>query len=281
MRNISIIVLILVVVSCSSRYEGYSDLGDDLFKKQITLGEDGNAALITDYYGILLTYNPDSANQMGTYLLVHPEELHNYFQHEELLRQINGLKEGEIVRFILSKSHVTELFARDSSVYDEKQMCGLEIKMDQRFSENDNICNYFMLQAQEGFMPEMDAIKLCQSTMDKTWEDFGKISMCWVNKTEGDSVKAGREISIEYNTYWLDGVRQDSLTSMTMPFGKPGQLIPGLQYGLSLMKEGERAMIYMPSELAFGEEGSKTGIIPARTPIYFDVRVSNVVSESE
>jgi peptidylprolyl isomerase len=61
-----------------------------------------------------------------------------------------------------------------------------------------------------------------------------------------------------------------------LPFGKPGQLIPGLQYGLSLMKSGERALIFMPSALAFGEDGSNTGIIPPRTPIYFDVNVIEV-----
>lgn len=280
MKYIIYFFAIVLMYSCTSRFEGYSDLGDDLFKKQLTLGDESSSTLISDYFGLMLTLNPDSAEQAGTYLLVHPEELYKYFKHEELLRQINEMKEGEIARYILPQKAVADLFD-SAEASDVEQMCGVEIKMDKRFADEDNICNYFMLQAQERYMPEMDAIKLCQSTMDKSWEDFGKISMCWINRTEGDSIHPGDDISIEYNTYLLDGVRKDSLTSMRMPFGKPGQLIPGLQYGISLMKEGERALIYMPSELAFGEEGSKTGIIPPRTPIYFDVRISEANSTIE
>jgi len=53
-------------------------------------------------------------------------------------------------------------------------------------------------------------------------------------------------------------------------------MIPGMQYGISLMRAGERALVYMPSSLAFGEDGSQTGIIPPKTPIYFDINVLEV-----
>jgi peptidylprolyl isomerase len=54
-----------------------------------------------------------------------------------------------------------------------------------------------------------------------------------------------------------------------------------MQYALSLMKAGERALVYMPSELAFGESGSSTGIIPPKTPIYFDINVLQVDKSKE
>jgi peptidylprolyl isomerase len=68
---------------------------------------------------------------------------------------------------------------------------------------------------------------------------------------------------------------------MALNFGKPGQLVQGMQYALSLMKAGERALVYMPSELAFGESGSSTGIIPPKTPIYFDINVLQVDKSKE
>ena len=263
------------MIGCAPSFEGYSELDSKHFKKLLVLGNERGGALISSYYGMLVSLNPDSAFSMQTYLLVHPEELHNYFTSDVILKEINNMKEGEISRFILPSTEISQLFDTLKNASAER-FSAVEVKMEKRFSDEDNICSFFMHQAQEAMIPELDAIKLCQSTMDKEWEDFGQISMAWVRKTEGDSIKTGREISIEYNTFWLNGLRKDSLTSMTLPFGKPGQLIPGLQYGLSLMKSGERALIFMPSALAFGEDGSNTGIIPPRTPIYFDVNVIEV-----
>jgi FKBP-type peptidyl-prolyl cis-trans isomerase len=276
MRRLYILsYIIIALIGCAPSFEGYSELDSKHFKKLLVLGNERGGALISSYYGMLVSLNPDSAVTMQTYLLVHPEELHNYFSSDVILKQINDMKEGEITRFILPSLEISHLFdtLKNSSA---ERFSAVEVKMEKRFSDDDNICGFFMHQAQEAMIPELDAIKLCQSTMDKEWEDFGQISMAWLRKTDGDSIKAGREISIEYNTFWLNGIRKDSLTSMNLPFGKPGQLIPGLQYGLSLMKNGERALIFMPSALAFGEEGSNTGIIPARTPIYFDVNVIDV-----
>jgi FKBP-type peptidyl-prolyl cis-trans isomerase len=276
MRRLYIFSYIIVaLIGCAPSFEGYSELDSKHFKKLLVLGNERGGALISSYYGMLVSLNPDSAFSMQTYLLVHPEELHNYFTSDVILKEINDMKEGEISRFIMPSTEISQLFDTLKNASAER-FSAVEVKMEKRFSDEDNICSFFMHQAQEAMIPELDAIKLCQSTMDKEWEDFGQISMAWVRKTEGDSIKTGREISIEYNTFWLNGVRKDSLTSMTLPFGKPGQLIPGLQYGLSLMKSGERALIFMPSALAFGEDGSNTGIIPARTPIYFDVNVIEV-----
>lgn len=276
MRRLYIFSYIIVaLIGCAPSFEGYSELDSKHFKKLLVLGNERGGALISSYYGMLVSLNPDSAFSMQTYLLVHPEELHNYFTSDVILKEINDMKEGEISRFIMPSTEISQLFDTLKNASAER-FSAVEVKMEKRFSDEDNICSFFMHQAQEAMIPELDAIKLCQSTMDKEWEDFGQISMAWVRKTEGDSIKTGREISIEYNTFWLNGIRKDSLTSMTLPFGKPGQLIPGLQYGLSLMKSGERALIFMPSALAFGEDGSNTGIIPARTPIYFDVNVIEV-----
>jgi hypothetical protein len=264
--------IIIALIGCAPAFEGYSELDSKHFKKLLVLGNERGGALISSYYGMMISLNPDSTLSMQTYLLVHPEELHNYFESDVILKQINEMKEGEISRFILPSLEISQLFdtLKNSS---PERFSSVEVKMEKRFSDDDNICGYYMHQAQESMIPELDAIKLCQSTIDKEWEDFGQISMAWVRKTDGDSIKTGREISIEYNTFWLNGTRMDSLTSMSLPFGKPGQLIPGLQYGLSLMKSGERALIFMPSTLAFGEEGSTSGIIPPKTPIYFDVNV--------
>jgi FKBP-type peptidyl-prolyl cis-trans isomerase len=275
--GVFVMLIAVSIASCEGKHPEYLDLGDGHYKKLLALGDDQGNAVISSYFALQVTLFPDSlGNQKGTYLLVHPEELYKYFPHESLLKDINQMKQGEICRYILPGKESLLLFSADSMELVNRVEVEYEVKMEKRFASDDNICEYFMHKAQENMMDEIDAIKLCQSTKNMEWLDYGKISMAWINKTDGDSIKAGDEITIEYNTYWLDGTRKDSLTNMQTAFGKPGQMIPGMQYGISLMRAGERALVYMPSSLAFGEDGSQTGIIPPKTPIYFDINVLEV-----
>lgn len=243
----------------------------------VMLGNDQSTSLIASYYAFQIGINPDSSNTRTlTYVLVHPEELYSYIPSEAVLKDVNNMRQGEVNRYIVPGREAIAFFPEDSVSLTAKANVVLEVMMERRFDTADNVCSYFMHKAQEDLMDEMSAIKLCQSTQKKDWEDHGKVSISWITKTDGATIEAGNDVDIEYNTYWLDGTRKDSLTYMRTTFGKPGQLIPGLQYGLSFLKSGERALICMPSELAFGEEGSRTGIIPAKTPIYFDINVLEV-----
>lgn len=265
-----------ILTSCSKTPEGYSEVAPDHFKKLLVLGDDHQESMNAAYYGLDITLFPDSTGRAETFLLVHPEELYRYFNQNDVLKEINEMKQNQIMRFIVPGKTVASLYVGDSAAFASRAQVECEVKMEKRFSSSENTCTYFMHKAQEGMISELDAIKLCQGTTNRTWEDYGKVSFSWIRRTEGDSVKAGRDIVVQYNTYWLDGTRKDTLTAMALNFGKPGQLVQGMQYALSLMKAGERALVYMPSELAFGESGSSTGIIPPRTPIYFDINVLEV-----
>jgi len=284
MKNTVIVTFLgfILFTSCSETPEGYSELAPDHYYKLLVLGDDINDPLNTEYYGLDITLFPDSqAARTQTFLLVHPEELYKYFNQNEVLKEINEMKPNQVIRLIVPSKTIASLHTGDSLAFLNLPSVECEVRMEKRFSSRENICTYFMHKAQENMITEMDAIKLCQGTTNRTWEDYGKVSFSWLKRTEGDSVKAGRDIVIEYNTYWLDGTRKDTITAMALNFGKPGQLVQGMQYALSLMKAGERALVYMPSELAFGESGSSTGIIPPKTPIYFDINVLQVDKSKE
>ncbi|MFN8698533.1 MAG: FKBP-type peptidyl-prolyl cis-trans isomerase [Flavobacteriales bacterium] len=140
---------------------------------------------------------------------------------------------------------------------------------------------YLQSAAQQGELEEHIAIELALMNASDSLEQHGKLYIQRHEHGMGDSVSTGREVHIRYHTFLLNGIQLDSITEMVFPFGKPGQLIPGLQYGLSFMQEGDSATIFMPSFLAFGEGGSSTGIVPPFTPVYFEVKVLNVLAENE
>jgi len=102
----------------------------------------------------------------------------------------------------------------------------------------------------------------------------------------------GDEIEISYVQYVIKtnpgtlAVR-DSLIDTTfatrsafVPFFDRA-LIPGLQEGLLLLREGSRATLLLPARLAFGAQGSVNGTIPPNTPIRIDATLKRSRSETQ
>lgn len=58
-----------------------------------------------------------------------------------------------------------------------------------------------------------------------------------------------------------------------MPFAYGSQMIPGFTEGLNLMTFGEKMFLYIPSKLAYGEEGAGHGIIPPNSNLVFEVEL--------
>ncbi|GAB3943653.1 hypothetical protein GCM10028805_10190 [Spirosoma harenae] len=58
-----------------------------------------------------------------------------------------------------------------------------------------------------------------------------------------------------------------------------GGVLPGLEEGLLKMHEGEQATLLMPSILAFGD--GSTSLLPANSPVRFDIRLIRVRTEDQ
>ncbi len=60
------------------------------------------------------------------------------------------------------------------------------------------------------------------------------------------------------------------------PIGK-GEVIPGWDEGIALMKEGETGVLYVPSALAYGEKVDPKGPIPPNSDLMFYVELVKVI----
>ncbi len=58
-----------------------------------------------------------------------------------------------------------------------------------------------------------------------------------------------------------------------------GALIPGWVEALSLMRPGDRWMIYLPAELAYGPGGTADGAIPPNAALQFEVQLLDVLRQ--
>ena len=95
-----------------------------------------------------------------------------------------------------------------------------------------------------------------------------------------DKIEMGDTISIHYEGIFLNGKYFDSTKRRKQPFqfvyGTEWQVIEGLEEGLGLMGNGDKALFIVPSKLAFGASGSSTGIVPPFTSLIFEVEVLDV-----
>jgi FKBP-type peptidyl-prolyl cis-trans isomerase len=92
----------------------------------------------------------------------------------------------------------------------------------------------------------------------------------------GKMPKATDNVTVHYTGKLLDGTVFDSSVERGQPssFGL-GQVIPGWTEALQLMKEGDKFMLYIPYNLAYGERGSPPQILPYST-LLFEVELIKV-----
>ncbi|MDA3892419.1 MAG: FKBP-type peptidyl-prolyl cis-trans isomerase [Salinivirgaceae bacterium] len=97
----------------------------------------------------------------------------------------------------------------------------------------------------------------------------------------GKPVEAGDLVTVNYEGRFLNGKFFDSTNKRNQPFefvyGSEMQVIGGIEEAIGRMREGERALIILPSELAWGEKGSSTGIIPPFTSVIYEVELIKTV----
>jgi FKBP-type peptidyl-prolyl cis-trans isomerase len=101
--------------------------------------------------------------------------------------------------------------------------------------------------------------------------------------TNGKQAKKGDKVTVKYRGMLLNGEVFDETKEGAEPFSFTiglGQVIPGWDEGLALMKEGEKFKFIIPQNLAYGERGS--GPIPPLATLIFDVELVKInVGESK
>ncbi len=90
-------------------------------------------------------------------------------------------------------------------------------------------------------------------------------------KGTGVQAEAGKTVVVNYEGQLLDGTVFDSSWDRGSPFEftlGQGEVISGWDEGIAYMKEGGRAMLIIPSDLAYGASGGGS-IAPYSTLIFY------------
>lgn len=95
---------------------------------------------------------------------------------------------------------------------------------------------------------------------------------------DGKQATKGATVSVHYKGQLLDGTVFDSSYKRKQPIDFAigvGQVIPGWDEGIQLLKVGDKARLVIPSDLAYGAQGAG-GVIPPDATLIFDVELMNV-----
>jgi FKBP-type peptidyl-prolyl cis-trans isomerase len=117
------------------------------------------------------------------------------------------------------------------------------------------------------------------TSSQQTIQDITELAAQILQQGSGDrTVKSGDKITVNYIGMLLDGTKFDSSIDRGQPFSLTigiGQVIPGWDQGIIGMKVGEKRRLFVPSELAYGEQGAGSLIKP-NVDLVFDVELVSI-----
>ena len=94
----------------------------------------------------------------------------------------------------------------------------------------------------------------------------------------GEQAQAGKTVKVHYTGRLLDGTKFDSSLDRNDPIEfklGQGMVIKGWDEGIALLKVGGKALLIIPSNLAYGSRGAG-GVIPPFSPLTFEVELVSV-----
>ena len=113
------------------------------------------------------------------------------------------------------------------------------------------------------------------STLFKTTASGLKYAI--ISQGEGPAVEAGKVVTVHYSGFLQDGTMFDSSVERDEPImfvvGQ-GQVIPGWDEGMQLLKKGDKARFIVPPQLGYGEMVLEK--IPVNSTLIFDTEVIDI-----
>ena len=117
---------------------------------------------------------------------------------------------------------------------------------------------------------------LAENGIEATPTESGLVYVC-TQPGKGAQPEVGQTVKVHYTGKLLDGTVFDSSVERGEPISIPigvGQVIPGWDEGIAMMKKGEKGVLYIPAKLGYGAHGA--GPIPPYSNLIFEVELVDI-----
>ena len=198
-----------------------------------------------------------------------------------LIKEINIIRKG----FEARKYDAVETWNRELPLLEEKQK-KVQEEAAKKAEEARRIAEEKAAAMAEEVLPTLENYISKSTTKDSGLRYF------IINPGDGPELRQGNNVTVWYEGYYTDGKLFDSnrqeleekygrlnkmkiqrgmYSPMPMMISPDAAIIAGFKEGVSDMKVGEKRFLYIPSHLAYGEEGR--GMIPPNTDLMFIIEV--------
>lgn len=285
---ITILVIMIITLPSCNKYEGYSKTKTGIYYKLLRIGDTVAPPKIGNFVTVNISYSTmqDSmffkANR--TFQLTKPEFKGSI---DECFLM---LSEGDSASFIINaKNLFTKTLQTKLPKFlknDKHLKIGLRINEIRTAEQYEKDKQEFLKWIEDfGEYEKLllsKFIKQEKINVEPTKEGMYFIS---VRQGTGKPVEIGDIVTIHYEGRFLNGKFFDSTVKRKQAFefvyGSEMQVIPGIESAIGRMREGEKAIVILPSQLAWGEGGSSTGIIPPFTSVIYEIELIEAVTRNE
>jgi peptidylprolyl isomerase len=172
---------------------------------------------------------------------------------------VNAIKTGDTIKTIeiIRVGEQAEAFKADQAAFDAL-LAGMQDKAEEK---------------------EQEKIKAQNKLIEKKWPNAkttpSGMRYVVLQEGEGETPTRGTTVTAHYTGTLLDGKKFDSSVDRGKPFQFPvgaGRVIKGWDEAFLAMKKGEKRIIILPPNLAYGERGAG-GVIPPNATLVFEVEL--------
>lgn len=284
--KIFFIAILAFLISCSndsSDFKGFSVTRTNIHYKLISLGDGSTKAKPTDFVTILVAYRTtnDSLFFHGvrTFQLTEPQFPGSIDECFTMLAK------GDSATFYISAD---DFFTKTIETSTPKfitpeSFLRVDILMldilDEKYYQREK--EIFLHWIEDFGDYEKIILRQYIEEQDLTYENtVSGLHYVPLTKGHGRQIQVGDTITVHYEGKFFNGKYFDSTRKRNEPFqfvyGQKWQVIPGLEEAIGMMYPGEKSLFIIPSYIAFGQGGSSTGIVPAFTPVVFEVEIVEV-----
>ena len=269
-----------VVTSCAEKslFPGYKLTENGLYYKLITQGE-GKQLNVGDIVQVDLAYYVNDSLLYTTESL--PEKAYDMVNESlfkgDLYEGFRMMHVGDSMSFMIYADSVFRKQFRAPIIPDfvkPDTYLRWEVKVNEAMTEEEFMAKREaeMAAKQQKAQEELTAY-LAENNITTPPTETGLVYVC-TKPGRGKNPSTNKVVKVHYTGRLLDGTVFDSSVERGEPFEftlGTHQVIPGWDEGIALMKKGEKGVLYIPAELAYGSR--QAGIIPPFSNLIFEVEL--------
>jgi FKBP-type peptidyl-prolyl cis-trans isomerase len=266
----------LLFASCNNKYEGFERSESGLYYKFHIENTTNHVPEKNEIVSMGMSIRTDNDSLVQDFRQFSTVMQSPKFKGD-IYDALSLMHEGDSATFIINAKQYYNMYNYGqvpNFVKNDKTMLWVTIKVNGTISYE----QYQIVKENERKEGELNAIDdyLKQNNIVATPRPSG-LYYIETKTGKGNLPKTGQNCSVHYTGKLLDGTIFDSSIGrgepLTIQLGA-GQVIPGWEEGIALIKKTGQAILIIPSHLGYGERG--IGSIPPYAPLVFEVELVDI-----